>query len=163
VINTGDFVAKKRDIKLITDVYFRLSTLPAIFGRPTALILDREDYDVKSIETLQKHGLRVEVLDKVMYEDYLLSIPALNELLGEIAVSIGSSNNLLDGQLETIVGDVDQSAADRIKKIIETAFPALETYRKAQHGPRLTTLVLKHEPALLAPVAKKLAALASAV
>lgn len=185
---TGDFEGD--DAKRVFKIYENLSDGHALLPTGVAYIFDREDKDHQEVENLERLGKdgphdeesRIHLLDRRMYESYLLHPEALHHAIqnapvvpDDVAETIGVddveerfdevlSKRWLDFCDRTNTDDSDDDARTEWRRRELHAANALEDilrhwdlkHRKPLYGRLMTEWILHNEPRYLQPLAAQL-------
>lgn len=151
VDTTGDIEGKNNEKYF--RIYKKFSEGEALVPPAVAFVLDREDRDQKSIDTLKVllEG-KVHFLQRRMFENYLLNTEAIAAQLNVLGESISSSDVQLlieewrhDNGLEEDDWTIKVHGAKLLNHVFIKLSEARHEYRKVEYGEALTQWLLDND------------------
>lgn len=160
--NTGDL--EGRHASAIADIYRNLTTSHAIIPTSVALCLDGDKANIANLRELKDAFGSVHFLPRRCYENYLLNVRAICEILNalEYFKSRPTDSNTVEAWMLLHGSDPKYGAKELkpfsiewlqtvdapklLNSLFEDSSESTETFRKPLHSVQLTRWLLQHEP-----------------
>jgi len=171
VRSVDEITSKRRDKKLILDIYRKLVAGNALVPAAVGFLFDMEDRSPEEIADLRRESNnQIHFLKRPMFENYLLWPDAIAAAINELPSFI--ENPIVSSTIEDWINDhghlpkyhgkganskplTDSSwldsvdAAHLLNDLIAGLSSDREEYRKTRDAPRITSWLLKHRPVAL--------------
>ena len=154
VEHTGTFEKKGVAVSEVAKLYTRLSQSSALVPPMVAILLDRESRKESDCQRLiQECNGTLQLLDRPMLEDYVLSAAAIAARLNQLDESCDEVQvqHLLDKK------NPAETAAKTLTRIFTVISEARHQFHKTRDVPALITWLLKQDPDFLDPLGSCLA------